>query len=212
MYVGKYQLGNCTSRALAMFSVLAVHLWTPMISAPFVPPTQEVQSTLMLRTATCGLQLNVGNELFSPKVWVSLSGLMSAFGTLWSKNLPAWFDGLNSVLPAFPWGLLWMSCSTLISHTCLLAPGMCDSGGSFFFHRDSGGISKSARKGRRQGLLCASRERTVTMPLNSWYSPCGWGNQTLLGLINMPKSKERVGTEVGKWTQRFWHAAVCASS
>lgn len=166
----------------------------------------------MLRTATYGLQLNMGNELFSTKTWVSLSDLMWAFSTLSPKNLPAWFDGLDPVLPSFPLGLLWMSCSTLISRIGLLAPGMCDSGGSFFFHRNSGGISKSTCKGRSLGNFVCKQWRTVRMPLNSQHSSCRWGNQTLLGLINMPKSKERVGAEVGKWTQRFWHAAVCASS
>lgn len=104
-YVVKYQLGNCTSRALPMFLVLAVHLWSPMVAAPFVPPIQEVQSTLVLRTATYGLQLNMGNELFSTKRWVSLSGQMSAFSTLWSNDLPVWFDSLDPMLSSYPLGV-----------------------------------------------------------------------------------------------------------
>jgi len=41
----------------------------------------------------------------------------------------------------------------------------------------------------REISMCKQR-RTVRMPLNSWWSSCRQGNQTLLGLINMPKSRE----------------------
>lgn len=107
----------------------------------------------MLRTATYGLQLNMGNELFSTKRWVKVAKcqpLAHSDQMICRFGLTAW---TLCYLP-IPWGLLWMSCSTLISDIGLLAPGICDSGGSFFFHRVSGGSLNLPTREEAWGLLC----------------------------------------------------------
>lgn len=158
---------------------------------------------------SCSLQLNMCNVLFLTKTY--LSGLISAFSTLDQRICQLGLTAWTLYYLPFPWELLWMSCFTLVSPINLLAPGMSNSGGSFSFLRNSGGITESSPKGRSLDITVRKQWRTIRMPLNRQNSSCRCKNQTLFGLINMPKSKEKVVLKWGKWTQRFWHAVVCAS-
>lgn len=152
------------------------------------------------------------NELFLTKTWY-LSELMSAFSTLDQRICQLGLTAWTLYYLPFRWGLLWINCFTQgwkgVSPINLLAPGMSNSDGSFSFYRNSGGIGSP--EGRSLDITVCKQWRTLRMPLNRQCSSCRCKIQTLFGLINMPKSKEKVVLKWGKWTQRFWHAVVCAS-
>lgn len=171
-----------------------------MISAPFVHPTRWVQIAAKPRTAAYCVKPSMGNEKCSTKMWVSLSGLTSVFWHTDQRICQHGFDNLNLVFFSFPLGVT----TDELSHTDLPSkPSCCNTDGSFMVGSQS----------LHAGDFCLQALKDwVRMPLKGWQLSCRRGNQTLLGLINMPRSKEWVGVEVGKWTQGFWHAVVCASS
>lgn len=111
---------------------------------------------------------------------------MAALSTLWSKNLPAWFDDLDPVLFFFPLGIAVAE----LFHTGFLHNPACPRHVRFRWPiLFTGGISKSACRGRSVGTSVCNQWSTIRMPLKTWHSLCRWRKQTLLGLINLPKSK-----------------------
>lgn len=115
----------------------------------------------------------------------------------WSKNLPAWFDSLDPVLPSFP---LEVVVDELFHSGFPYQPG-CPRHEQFRWlilslHRNSGGITKSSPRGRSLDITVCKQWRAVRIPLNRQCSLRWCKTQTLFGLINMPKSKEKV---VLKW-------------
>lgn len=168
----------------------------------------------VLKTDSYSLQLNMGNELFLTKTWY-LSGLRSAFSTLKQKICQLGLIAWTLYYLPFPWGLLWISCFTQewkwVSPINLLAPGMSNSGGSFPFHRNSGGITKSSPKGRSLNINVCKQWRTIRMPLTKQCLSCRYKTQTLFGLIKCPSPKRKWCWSGESEPKRFWDAVVCAS-